>query len=145
MFKQTAPIAAFGRLLIALIFIISGVGKIAAPAAIQGYITAAGLPAPLAAYVIAVIIEIGGGTLLVLGFQTRIVALVMAVFTVATAASFHRNFADQDQMVHFLKNISMTGGLLQVVAFGAGAFSIDSRRVRSGNTLSAATQSLPSQ
>jgi putative oxidoreductase len=145
MLKQTAPIAALGRLLIALIFLLSGIGKIAAPTAIQGYISAAGLPAPLAAYAIAVVIEVGGGILLVLGFQTRIVALVMAVFTVATAASFHHNFADQDQMMHFLKNISMTGGLLQVVAFGAGAFSIDGRRARSGNTLLAATPSLPSQ
>jgi putative oxidoreductase len=142
MLKQTAPIAALGRLLIALIFLLSGIGKIAAPTAIQGYISAAGLPTPLAAYAIAVVIEVGGGILLVLGFQTRIVALVMAVFTVATAASFHHNFADQD---HFLKNISMTGGLLQVVAFGAGAFSIDGRRARSGNTLLAATPSLPSR
>jgi putative oxidoreductase len=142
MLKQTAPIAALGRLLIALIFLLSGIGKIAAPTAIQGYISAAGLPTPLAAYAIAVVIEVGGGILLVLGFQTRIVARVMAVFTVATAASFHHNFADQD---HFLKNISMTGGLLQVVAFGAGAFSIDGRRARSGNTLLAATPSLPSR
>jgi putative oxidoreductase len=145
MLKQTASIAAFGRFLIALIFIVSGVGKITTPTAVQSYIAAAGLPVPLAAYVIAIVVEVGGGILLILGFQTRIIALAMAIFTVATAAAFHRNFTDPDQMMHFLKNISMTGGLLQVVAFGAGAFSIDRRRAPSGNTLSTAMESLPSQ
>jgi putative oxidoreductase len=87
------------------------------------------LPAPAIAYAIAVIVEIGGGILLVLGFHTRLVALVLAVFCVATAFGFHSNFADQNQMINFMKNIAMTGGLLQVVAFGAGAFSLDNRRL----------------
>jgi putative oxidoreductase len=126
-----------GRLLIALIFLISGLGKIAAPAMTQGYIASVGLPLPLVAYLIAIVVEIGGGILLVVGFQTRIVALVMAAFTVATALGFHHDFADQNQMVHFLKNIAMTGGLLQIVAFGAGSFSIDSRREESLNSAAA--------
>jgi putative oxidoreductase len=122
-------VAAIGRLLIAVIFIMSGLGKIADPTGTQGYIAAAGLPAPLIAYLTAIVVELGGGVLLVLGYQTRIVALALATFTLAAALGFHNNFADQNQMIHFLKNISMMGGLLQVVAFGAGAFSLDGRTV----------------
>ncbi|WP_315836170.1 DoxX family protein [Bradyrhizobium prioriisuperbiae] len=117
-----------GRLLIAAIFLISGLGKIAAPAMTQGYIASTGLPAPLLGYLLAILVEVGGGVLLVVGFQTRIVALVMAAFSVATAAIFHNNFADPNTMMHFLKNIAMAGGLLQVVAFGAGSISVDGRR-----------------
>jgi putative oxidoreductase len=65
--------------------------------------------------------------LLIAGYRTHLVALVLAVFTVAAAIGFHAHFADQNQMIHFMKNIAITGGLLQVVAFGAGAFSLDSR------------------
>jgi len=129
---QLRYLPAIGRLLIAAIFLISGAGKLAAPAMTQGYIASVGLPLPLLAYLLAVAIEVGGGILLVVGFQTRIVALVMAAFTVATALSFHTDFADQSQMINFLKNIAMTGGLLQVVAFGAGPFSLDNRRAASG-------------
>jgi len=128
----TPAAAAFGRLLIAVIFLVSGLGKIAAPAMTQGYIASAGLPAPALAYLIAIVVEVGGGVLLVVGFQTRLVALVMAVFSVVTAVGFHHDFADQNQMIHFLKNIAMAGGLLQIVAFGGGAFSLDGRRSRVG-------------
>jgi putative oxidoreductase len=124
----TSYIAALGRLLIALIFLFSGVGKILMPAMTQGYIASAGLPSPLLAYLIAVVVEVGGGALLVVGFQTRPVAVAMAIFTLAAALGFHHDFADQNQLIHFLKNIAIVGGLLQVVAFGAGAFSIDGRR-----------------
>ena len=65
--------------------------------------------------------------LLIVGYRTRLVALVVAVFTVGAAIGFHSNFADQNQLIHFLKNIAITGGLLQIVAFGAGAFSLDNR------------------
>jgi putative oxidoreductase len=98
------------------------------PAMTQRYIASAGLPAPVLGYILAIVVELGGGVLLVVGFQTRIVALVMAIFSVAAAASFHRNFAEQSQMIHFLMNISIVGGLIQVFAFGPGAFSFDGRR-----------------
>jgi putative oxidoreductase len=126
--KQTAHIAAFGRLLIAVLFLLSGFGKFAAPSMTHGYIASVGLPAPFLGLVIAIAVELGGGNLLVLGYQTRIVALAMTVFTIATALAFHNNFSDQNTMVHILKNIAITGGLLQIVAFGAGSFSIDRRR-----------------
>jgi putative oxidoreductase len=128
MSKHTAYIAAAGRVLIAVLFLLSGLSKLAAPAMTMGYIASVGLPAPLLGYLIAIAVEIGGGLLLVLGLQTKLVALVMAGFAIATALAFHSNLADQNTMIHFMKNIAIAGGLLQVVAFGAGAFSLDARR-----------------
>lgn len=128
--SQTNLLAAVGRLFIALIFIASGLGKIAAPGATQAYIASASLPLPIIAYLLAVIVELAGGILLLIGYQARITALLLAAFTLATAVIFHANFADQNQMIHFLKNIAITGGLLQVAAFGAGVLSLDGRRLR---------------
>jgi putative oxidoreductase len=125
---STSYLPVLGRVLIAAIFIVSGLSKLAAPGMTQGYIASAGLPLPLLAYLLTVLVEVGGGALLVVGYRTRAVALVLAVFTVAAAVFFHRDFADQNQMIHFMKNLAMAGGLLQVVAFGAGRFSLDNRR-----------------
>jgi putative oxidoreductase len=125
MAKHTDTVALSGRLLIAVLFLMSGIGKIAAPAMTKGYIAAMGLPAPELAYFGAVAVEVGGSLLLIAGYQTRIVAVGMAVFTLLTAAFFHRNFADQDQTIHFMKNIAIIGGLLQVAAFGAGRYALD--------------------
>jgi putative oxidoreductase len=86
------------------------------------------LPVPPLAFAFAVAVELGGGLLLVAGYRTRFVAGALAIFALATAISFHSNFADQNQMIHFLKNVMMAGGLLQIVAFGAGALSVDNRR-----------------
>jgi putative oxidoreductase len=119
---------AFGRLLIAVIFLLSGVGKVFAPGPTQAYIASAGLPLPFVAYLVAIVVEIGGGVLLVVGYQTRAVAVVLAVFSIATALGFHHNLADQNQMINFLKNVAIAGGLLQIVAFGAGGLSLDGRR-----------------
>lgn len=126
--SQTNQIAAAGRLLLAIVFILSGIGKITAPEATQGFIASVGLPFPLLSYLVAVVVELGGGIMLVLGFQTRLVSLALAAFTFATAIVFHSDFADQNQMIHFMKNISIIGGLLQVTAFGAGSLSLDARR-----------------
>ena len=117
-----------GRLLIGVPFAMSGFGKLVAYGATTAYIASAGLPVPPLAYAIAVLVELGGGVLLIAGYQARSVALAMAVFSLAAAVSFHNNFADQNQMIHFLKNVMITGGLLQIVAFGAGALSVDNRR-----------------
>jgi putative oxidoreductase len=116
-----------GRLLIGLPFALSGFGKLAAIGPTTEMIRAAGLPLPSLALALAVIVELGGGLLLIAGFRARTVAAVLALFSLATALSFHRNFADQNQMIHFLKNVMMAGGLLQIVAFGAGALSLDNR------------------
>jgi putative oxidoreductase len=117
-----------GRVLLSTIYLLSGLSKLAAPAATIGYITSAGLPFAPLGLAIAVVVEILGGAALIVGYRTRLVAAVLAVFTVATAIGFHSNLADQGQFIHFFKNIAMTGGLLQVVAFGAGRFGLDARR-----------------
>jgi putative oxidoreductase len=129
---QTSNIAlaAGGRFLIGLLFLLSGVGKIAAPAATQGYIASVGFPLPAIVYALTIVIEIGGSLLLIAGYQARIAAAVLAAFTLAAALAFHNNLADQNQMIHFFKNIAIIGGLFQVVAFGAGSFSLDARRLR---------------
>ncbi len=131
--KNQAASALIGRLLMALIFIISGIGKLAAPEATQGYIAFAGIPAPVLAYIAAVIVELGGGVLLALGYRTRLIAVILAIFTIIAALFFHHAFGDQNQMIHFLKNLAMAGGLLQLAAFGAHAYSLDSRRARASN------------
>ncbi len=120
-----SSVATLGRVAIGLIFAFSGIGKIAAPAATQAAIAAVGLPAPVLAYLVAIAVELGGGVLLALGYRTRAVAAILAAFTLATAVSFHADFADQNQTIHFLKNLMIAGGLAQLVAFGAGAFSLD--------------------
>jgi putative oxidoreductase len=131
MAKHSDTTALAGRILIAVLFLMSGIGKLAAPAMTKGYIAAMGLPAPDLAYLGAVAVEIGGSLLLIAGYKTRIIAAGMAVFTLLTAVFFHRNFADQNQMIHFMKNIAIFGGLLQVVAFGAGRFALDHFILRS--------------
>jgi putative oxidoreductase len=117
-----------GRAIIGAIFLMSGLGKLAGYGATTAMIAAAGLPAPPAAWLVAVAVEAGGGLQLLLGYRVRLVALILALFAVATAVFFHRNFADQNQMIHFLKNLIIVGGLLQIVHFGAGAVSLDNRR-----------------
>ena len=117
-----------GRVLIGVPFMMSGLSKLTAYGATTALIAAAGLPFPPLAFAVAATVELGGGLLLVLGYRVRPVALALAVFALATAVSFHSNFADQNQMNHFLKNVMMAGGLLQIVAFGAGALSVDNRR-----------------
>ena len=138
--SYTHYLPAFGRLLMATIFLMSGLSKLAAPAATIAYIGSIGAPLPAFGYALAVLVEIGGGALILLGYKTRAAALVIALYCVATALMFHHALGDQNQMIHFFKNIAMTGGFLQLAAFGAGTFSLDSRAARnsSPNVLKAA-------
>jgi putative oxidoreductase len=124
-----------GRLLIGLPFAMSGFGKLAAYGQTTAMIAAADLPLPPLAYAVAVTVEIGGGLLLVAGYQVRHVAIALALFSIATAVSFHSNFADQNQMIHFLKNVMIAGGLLQIAAFGAGAIGLDNRHSKVRRTV----------
>ncbi|GIZ50143.1 DoxX family protein [Noviherbaspirillum aridicola] len=124
---QNSTLPLIGRVLLAAIFLISGVGKIAAPAATAGYIAAMGLPFPALGVLLAIVVEVGAGLLLVLGYRTRLVALLLAAFSIVTGLVFHNAIGDQNQLIHLLKNFAMAGGLLQVAAFGAGAFSLDAR------------------
>jgi putative oxidoreductase len=125
---NTTALPLIGRLLLAFIFVFSGIGKIAAPAGTMGYIAAMGLPFPLIALVGAIGIEVGGGLLLAAGLYTRTAAIVLAVFSVVTGVIFHGAIGDQNQLIHLMKNFALAGGLLQVAAFGAGSLSLDARR-----------------
>jgi putative oxidoreductase len=125
-----ALLSATGRVLMATIFLFSALGKLAAPAATIGYIQSSGLPFATLGFGLAVAVELGGGLLLILGMKTRLVAAALAVFSIVTGLAFHNAIGDQNQLIHLLKNFAMAGGLLQVVAFGAGAFSIDARTSR---------------
>lgn len=117
--------AAVGRLLLATLFLLSGFAKLTGPAATLAYIESSGMPFPKLAYLGALAVELGLASLLVLGIHTRLVAVIMAVFTIITAVMFHNSLADQGQFVNFFKNISIAGGLLQIAAFGGGILSID--------------------
>ena len=114
-----------GRLMVGLPFAMSGMSKLGAYGATTGMISAVGLPFPPLAFAVAVAAELGGGLLLIAGYRVRFVAVALAVFSLATAVSFHNDFADQNQMIHFLKNVMIAGGLLQIAAFGPGALSLD--------------------
>lgn len=114
-----------GRLLLAQIFLLSGLSKLGAWADTQAYMAAVGVPGVLLAGVVA--LEIGGGLALALGLFTRWTALALAAFTVAAALLFHTQFGDQNQMIHFMKNLAMAGGLLFVWLHGAGRLSLDAR------------------
>ena len=127
--SSSAAILPFaGRLAIAAIFILSGVSKVADPASNLAYIGSVGLPFPQLALAGAILVELVGGALLVLGYRTRLVAAGLALFSIATAIFFHADLGDQNQFIHFFKNIAMAGGLAQIVAFGAGGLSLDARR-----------------
>jgi putative oxidoreductase len=129
-----------GRLLIGVAFAMSGLSNLAGYSATIALIESSKLPLPAPlAYVGAVAVEVGCGVLMIAGFQARAAASVLALFCVATAVFFHTDFADPNQIFHFIKNIVMTGGLLQIIAFGAGALSIDNRHAKdAGNPRGAA-------
>jgi len=115
-----------GRILLALIFIISGLGKLANPAGTSGFMESMGVSGILVWPTIA--LEVLGGIALVVGFKTRIAAFALAVFSIAAAVIFHHDFADQMQMIMFLKDFSIAGGLLLLSASGAIALGVDCRK-----------------
>lgn len=112
-----------GRAGLALIFILSGVSKIAGYAGTQQYMEAMGVPGALLPLVI--LVELGGGLAILGGFATRWAALGLAGFTVVAAVLFHANLGDQNQFINFMKNIAIAGGFLALAAQGAGNLSID--------------------
>jgi len=114
-----------GRILLAHIFLLAGVNKITGYSGTQGYMEAMGVPGMLLPLVI--ILEIGGALALIAGWQTRLAAYALALFTIVSALIFHSNLGDQMQMILFMKNWAMAGGLLVLAANGAGAFSLDNR------------------
>ena len=123
-------LALLGRVLIALLFIPAGFAKLTGFAGTVGYITSVGLPLPQLAAALAIIVELGFGILLLVGFKTRLSAIVIAVFTIAAAVCFHNYWAMPAEKAYvnqlmFFKNIAIAGGLFAIAALGAGRFSID--------------------
>lgn len=114
------------RVFLGQIFLLSGLFKISGYAGTQGYMEAMGVPGMLLPLVIA--LEVGGGLAIIAGWQTRLTAVVLAVFTLVAAAIFHNNLADQTQMIMFMKNIAITGGFILLAVHGAGGYSLDNRR-----------------
>lgn len=124
----SAWLASGGRVLLAAIFVAGGLSKLADPAGTAAYINSVGLPLPLLAAWGAIAVELLVGIALIIGYRVRLAALVLALFCLATALLFHNDFADQMQLIMFMKNIAIAGGLMQVAAFGGGPLSIDGRK-----------------
>ena|SRR3990172_1464214 len=132
--QNIGPLA--GRILIALIFIMSGWGKITGFEGTVGYIASKGLPLPQAVAVIAIILELGGGLMVVAGYKARWGAAALIVFTAVAALFFHNFWAvpadqAQNQMAHFMKNLAIIGGLLYVAVHGSGPLSVERSTARS--------------
>jgi putative oxidoreductase len=124
MMDRLQPIAAFvARLALAWIFLLEGVTKLGSYSATAAYMQSSGVSSSLLPLVI--LTELGCGLLVVLGLFTRFAAFALMGFCLLTALFFHTNFADLDQTIHFNKNIAMAGGFLALVAFGGGAWSLD--------------------
>ncbi|GAB3645867.1 DoxX family protein [Ramlibacter alkalitolerans] len=126
-------LALIGRVLIALLFIPSGWGKIAGFSGLVGYISSKGVPLPEVCAAIAIATELGLGLLLLVGFKVRWVALLMAIFVLVITPIFHNYWAVPEaqlmaQKMNFFKNMAIAGGLLAFAAFGGGTFSVDGRR-----------------
>ena len=114
-----------GRLLLSAIFISGGWSKLIGAAGTQAYFAQLGLPLPVVAWAIAVVVELGGGLAILFGLFTRFVGVVMAIWCIATALAAHTNFSDRAQEINFFKNMAMSGGFLYVAVLGAGAWSLD--------------------
>lgn len=123
---QTAA-SLVGRILICAIFLMSGYGKLMAPAATQKHMADAGLPLVQILFVLAVIVELGGGLMLLAGWKARIAAFVVFLFLIPVTLTFHTNFADKMQQGQFFKNLAIMGGLLMITAYGPGPISVDGR------------------
>ncbi|MBN7819540.1 DoxX family protein [Bowmanella yangjiangensis] len=113
------------RVLLIILFFLAGTSKISGYEATAGWMDAMGVPGSLLPLVI--LAEIGGALALLVGFQTRLVALLLALFTLASAFIFHMNLADQTQFLMFFKNLSISGGFLALMLLGGGKFSLDAK------------------
>jgi len=117
--------APLGRTLLAVIFFISGVNKVFSYTGTQGYMDAFNISGSLLPVVI--ILEIFAGLFIIVGYKVRLSAFILAIFSLVSALIFHANFADQIQLIMFMKNLGLAGGLLLLVSNGAGAYALDNR------------------
>ena len=125
--KYSDQAALIGRILYALMFLLFGFVKIVDYTGSVGYMGSLGLPAPSLVALLAIIIEVGGGLLMLVGYQTRIVSLVLAIFVLLSAFIAHSQLADTNHFQYFMRDIAIVGGSLAVFAFGAGAYSLDAK------------------
>jgi len=125
---RTSAAILVGRIFLSIMFILAGFSKLTAIAGTAGWFESLGIPAPTLAAVGSGVVELVGGLAILVGFKTRIAALVLAIFTVAATLIAHTNLADQVQQLFFMKNLAVTGGFLVLAAAGAGAYSVDARR-----------------
>jgi putative oxidoreductase len=123
-----SAIVLLGRILLSIIFILAGFGKLTGIAGTAQYFAGYGLPMPTVTAVIVGLVEFFGGLAVLIGFQTRIAAYLLAIFSIGAALVAHTNWADMMQLINFQKNLAMAGGLLVLGTFGPGAYSVDGRR-----------------
>ncbi|MEQ1953289.1 DoxX family protein [Mesorhizobium sp. CN2-181] len=124
----SAAVVLVARLLLSVLFLFAGFGKLTDISGTAGWFGSIGLPLPVVAAVVVGLLEFFGGLAILVGFKARIAAIALAVFTIAASLVAHTNFADQIQLLMFLKNLSITGGLLLLASFGPSALSLDARR-----------------
>jgi putative oxidoreductase len=125
---NSSTLVLIGRILLSIMFILAGFAKLTAIGGTAGYFGSLGLPAPTIVAVLVGLLELFGGLAVLVGYQTRIAAIVLAVFTVAATAVAHLDFADQMQVLMLQKNLAIAGGFLVLAAFGPGALSLDAKR-----------------
>ena len=118
-------VAPAGRVLIAFTFVMSGLNKMNNYSNTAGWMDAMGVPGNLLPLVI--VLEVFGGAAIMIGWQTRIAAILFSAFSVMSAAIFQADFSDQNQMIHFMKNVSIAGGFLFLIVNGAGTYALDNR------------------
>ncbi|HEV7574674.1 MAG TPA: DoxX family protein [Caldimonas sp.] len=123
-----------GRVLLGLIFVLSGFAKISGFDGTAGYIASKGMPLPQLVAALTIVVELGGGLALMAGLYTRQIVVVLAVFTLLAGVIFHNFWAappaeHMAQQINFLKNLSIAGGMLVLAAFGPGRLSLDARRL----------------
>ena len=131
--SSTSIVPLFARILLSVVFILGGIGKIFAFSLEEGFVAAKHLPLPAVALGVALIIELVGGLAILAGLRTKFTAWIVFLYMIPTTFLFHNFWAMQgadrlDAMIHFEKNLAIMGGLLLLAAFGAGAYSVDSAR-----------------
>lgn len=126
MLKQYGPLA--GRILLALIFILAGYGKINGWDGTLGYMASKGLPMPEVLLGLTILVELGGGLLLLLGFQARWAALALFLFLIPVTLVFHPFWADPEQYNAFMKNLAIMGGMLYIMTYGSGPYSLQQEK-----------------
>ena len=124
--KDTALLVA--RILIGVLFLIAAYNKYNGYAGSTGYFGRLGIPNPQIMLPVVIVFEVIAGILLIIGYQTRLVALLIGAFVIIAALTAHTNFGDGNQLNHFLKNLAIVGGCLGLFVTGAGAHSVDGRK-----------------